>query len=417
MSTSRPARPLRLLHLANHHSTNIGNGALVLGTERALREDLGDGLVFTPEPWDDYTATRARRFDESFVERVNRDHDALLVGAAVTFNARRGFSHTGMRFDLPLELWPRLRKPLCFYALSYRVWPGQRYFHLDRLRRTLELMLESPRVLCSVRDDGTKGWLEGLLGRRLEQVDVIPDPTLYVPTQDAFHPELEPDRVNVVLSLNNEDEIYRYGGAGRLLAWRLLGPLLDEKRLLTAWSRVPGWDARRRSFLRRLAAGVESLSRERDVNLILACHTFDDYRIAHEFLSLCSTRVGYQLTVAAPVLRMSRAPYFYDLYAKADLAISMRVHSLTPSIGLGTPTIALSSQPRVSEFMKGAGLEDLELDASDPDLAERLAALAKRCLDGRQALRRRLAEARARLRERSAAYHRRLASFLETGAT
>ena len=45
---------MRFLHLANFNSTNIGNGALISGTERILKEDLGD-VDFTPAVWDDYT--------------------------------------------------------------------------------------------------------------------------------------------------------------------------------------------------------------------------------------------------------------------------------------------------------------------------------------------------------------------------
>ena len=82
---SDPA-PLKLLHLANSHSTNLGNGALILGTERVLGEDLGEDLgrpvAWTREPWDDYTFD-LRTFDRAFVDRVNRETDGLIVGGAV----------------------------------------------------------------------------------------------------------------------------------------------------------------------------------------------------------------------------------------------------------------------------------------------------------------------------------------------
>ena len=70
---------LRFLHLANHHSTNIGNGALIFGTERVLREDLGSDIEFIPVPWDDYTFG-LKEFDRKFVDLVNDTSDCLLVG-------------------------------------------------------------------------------------------------------------------------------------------------------------------------------------------------------------------------------------------------------------------------------------------------------------------------------------------------
>src|SRR5216117_2630998 len=49
------ACPRKLIHLANFNSTNIGNGALIFGTERVLQQDWRAPVVFIPEPWDDYT--------------------------------------------------------------------------------------------------------------------------------------------------------------------------------------------------------------------------------------------------------------------------------------------------------------------------------------------------------------------------
>lgn len=403
---------MKILHLANHRSTNIGNGAIVLGTERVLREDIGKDLSFFPEPWDDYTLFDTPKFDASFVDRINRDYDALLVGAAVAFNARKRFIHSGMRLDLPLELWPKIVKPVCFYGVSHRVWPGQRVYHLERFKAVMEHLLNDPKVLFTVRNDDTRQWLEGALGRRLDDVDAVPDPTLYVPVKDHWHPQLAQGKANIIISLNNEDDVYRYGGAGRELAWNLLGAFVDENTLLSAWRHIPGWPARRVGFLRRFARVVDALARERDIHVILAPHTFDDLPIIHEFLSHCSPRVGFQLAVAAEVLEAGQASYFYDLYAKADLCLSMRVHSLTPAIGLGVPCVALSSQSRVSSFMQDAGLSEFAVDVFSPEFEDKTLALARRCLDDGPAVRETFKAAVGTLRRRSATFHRKLGAFL-----
>ena len=85
---------LTFMHLANHGARNIGNAALIFGLERVLREDLPGDVEFVREPWDLYSR-RVRRFDASFVERVNAECDALLVGAAVTFDGGTSYANTG----------------------------------------------------------------------------------------------------------------------------------------------------------------------------------------------------------------------------------------------------------------------------------------------------------------------------------
>jgi hypothetical protein len=46
-STIKPT-VIRLIHLANHGSTNIGNGALIQGTERVVSEDFPCDIEWIP---------------------------------------------------------------------------------------------------------------------------------------------------------------------------------------------------------------------------------------------------------------------------------------------------------------------------------------------------------------------------------
>lgn len=403
---------LTLLHLANHQSTNIGNGALIDGTERVLREDLGNDLLFHHEPWDDYTLSGGtRRFDRTFVDLVN-GADALLVGGAVTMNGSTKYRHAGMRLDLPSDLWTRIARPVIFYGISCRIWPGQKYHHLQRLRHTMETLLGHPRVLIGTRNDGTKGWLESVLGYTTERIIAIPDPALYVPVTDAWHPELIEGKVNILIALNNEDEVYRFGGAWRERAWECLAPFTGERVLRYAWRHLPRWDEHRRRFLRRLASAVARLAADYDVNLILCPHYYEDYAMLGDFVAACPPRPLHRLLISSPLLGVPRTPYFYDLYAKADVVLSMRVHSMSPAIGLGTPVVPLVSQPRMREFLHDTGLEDLAVEAFDPDMTERVYELVKRILAAPERMRARLAEARGRMRERTRAFNQQVAALL-----
>lgn len=410
---------LRLLHLANHGSTNIGNGALIFGSEKVLREDLGGKVNFIPEPWDDYTVTGIKRFGADFVDLVNNGSDGLIIGAAATLTGSRAFTNTGMRFDLSRELWPKISKPIVFYAISYRFWPPhQTYHNLNQLRQVMDYIINNPRILFSVRNDGSKEWLESLLGYNSEKIVAIPDPALYVPVTDNFHPELEEKKINILISLNNEDEKQRFG---RDEIYRFSGRLHEAilkcipdgvlRYIQQRMEKGMGWRGKKRRFLRNLAEALEKLSKDWDLNLILCPHSNEDYKIIGEFISLCSARFSNQILGSCGQLKVPRTSYFYDLYAKADAALSMRVHSMSPAVGLGTPLVALVSQPRMLEFMEDVGLQDLAIDIYDPDFTEKIYRLLTYFLEHRDEVKQRLQTVRLKMRERTLAYNRRITSL------
>ncbi len=400
---------LTFMHLANHGSRNVGNAALILGLERVLREDLPAAVRFKPEPWDLYSRG-VRRFGEEFVERVNASCDALLVGAAIAFEGSTQYRNTGFRFDLPLELWKRIDHPIIFYGLSHRAWPRHPYHNRDALRSALEYALGSERVVFSVRNDGTKRFLESMLGRPTERIVEVPDPALYVPVERSHHPELEPGKVNVVVALNAEDEPHRFGRARRKRSLRLP----DVQRPLPVTSSW-GWRESRDRFLAALAAALDRLAANHDVNIVFCSHDPFDVGMSAHLFGLLPPDLRYRVTFTAAALPVGAGPAFFDLYAQADLALSMRIHSMNPAVGLGTPLVPLVSQGRMSAFMTDAGLADLCVDIHGRDTAAAVYKAASRVLEDSEGLRARLRAATARLRERTADFNRQVAALV--GAT
>ena len=403
--------PLNLLHLANLNSANVGNGALIHGAERIIAEDLGRTVRWSREPWDDYTF-EVRPFDREFVSLVNCS-DGLIVCGAVAINGRAYLRHTGMRFNLPLELWPQLRKPVVFYGLSYRHWPYQPFHHRDKLKRAVDYALANPRMLFAVRNDGTGPWLTRLLGIRPEGMHIIPDPGLYVPAADEDYPELRSDRVNLILSLNDEDAVYRYGGWRRRMLWRLLEPVAGEKRLSALAPYLADAESRRRRILDGIVAAVQRLASQWDLNVILCPHYFDDFHMMADFVARCAPRFAHRHMVSTGLMRVPWAARFYGRYARADLVISMRVHSMSPAVGLGVPMVPLVTQDRMWAFLEDAGIEDCAVDAFDKDMPDRLYAAAAHALKNGDQVRRRFAAVTARFRERSRQFNLRMAAVLE----
>jgi polysaccharide pyruvyl transferase WcaK-like protein len=77
----------------------------------------------------------------------------------------------------------------------------------------------------------------------------------------------------------------------------------------------------------------------------------------------------------------------------------MRVHSLSPCIGLGVPMIPLVTQPRMFDFLADVGLGDLAVDAFSEGLEVELVEQCLRVLDDPGERRERFMQARKRMRE------------------
>ncbi len=354
---------INLIHLANMNSTNIGNGALLFGTERVLNEDSSESINWSRAPWDDYTFG-LKPFDRSFVDMINSS-DGLIVGGAVTMNGGIHYGNAGMRVDLPLDLWRVVNKPVVFHGISYRHWDGQEYHHLDRLQETLDFILTSPLMFLGVRNDGTEKWLEDFVGVKSERVIEVPDPGFFIqPDVADEYPEIRKDRCNIIIAFNNEDSQERF-------------------KNIDAGSKV----------VRSIARMIESIAGEREVQIILVPHYLDDYKMMSELVDCLQPRLAHQCMASTGLVNIRQAKHFYGRYTKADLIVSMRVHSMSPAIGMGLPVIPLVSQDRMRVFLKNSGLEKDAVDVFDPSLDAALLSTAKRVLSKPEELRERYSAA------------------------
>ncbi len=382
---------LNLIHLANFNSTNIGNGALVSGLETTMSEDLGQGLSWIREPWDNYTFKRVD-FDSAFVKKVN-ESDGLIVGGAVTFNGRDYNDRTGTRFELPFELWSNIEKPVIFYGLSYRHWEGQTYHHIDKFKKFIELSLESKNVVLTLRNDGTKEWVKSITGIDNPSILEVPDSAVFVEANgDNFYPELNEGSRNVILSFNDEDAVNRFSQKSKTID----GAKRTRDRIVEQYARVV----------------TELAQRYEDLSFILCPHYFDDYKMMSDFLEKIPPRIAHQRMVSTGLNSVRNTSYFYGRYSRAELAISMRVHSMSPSIGLGTPMVAYTTQDRMENFMTRIGLKDSAVDAFESNAEEALLSKAIFALENPNSIKANFAQTRSNLREETKSFHLKLNEIL-----
>jgi polysaccharide pyruvyl transferase WcaK-like protein len=374
---------MRLIHLANFNSTNIGNGALINGLESTLEEDFSAPIQWQREAWDDYTF-RLKDFDGAFIDNVNAS-DGLLVGGAVTFNGRDYNNHTGTRFELPFELWDSLKKPVVFYGLSYRHWPNQPYHHADKLKTTIEKILASKRMVLSVRNDGTREWITAMTGIKSEAILEVPDSAVFVRAIAGDYPEIARDKRNVIIAFNEEDAAYRYRD-----------------------------DHARARVVEALAGTVEKLSQRHPLRIILCPHYFDDFKMLSEFVARIKPQLAHQHTVTTGLCRIDETGRFYGRYQQADLAISMRVHSMSPCIGLGVPMVPFTTQERMTDFLARIGLADQAVDAFAPNAADALYEKAVYTLEHGAEVRAQFSLARDTMRAEARAFHHQIETFLQS---
>ena len=370
---------LSLLHLANFNSTNVGNGALINGLEKTISEDFASKVIWKRLPWDDYTFQK-KDFDKKFVDEVNNS-DGLIVGGAVTFNGREYNHRTGTRFELPFELWNNIKKPVIFYGLSYRNWPNQKYFHLDKLKDFVKKSLEKDNFLISLRNDGTKSWLEEKIGIYSKEIYEVPDSAVFVDTKKNINEEIKVGKKNIIISVNDEDSFFRY----------------KEKP-----------EIYRKNLIKNLSNFLESIIDIYDCNIILCPHYFDDYKLIVDLIEDIKPKFAHQNLITSGLSRAKDAASFYSKYLNADLAISMRVHSMSPCIGMGVPMIPLTTQTRMVKFLENNELIDLNVDAFDKELVKKLLNKIEEYFAKPKLIKEKLSEARFKMRLETKAFNKKI---------
>ena len=90
----------------------------------------------------------------------------------------------------------------------------------------------------------------------------------------------------------------------------------------------------------------------------------------------------------------------------------MRVHSMSPSIGLGVPMIPLVTQERMTDFLAGIGLADLRVEAFGADVADALTAAIDRTLTDPNTIRARFGKARQQMRDLARGFDARVEALL-----
>lgn len=342
-----------VLHLTNLKSPNIGNAALTLGAERVIRNDLSNccTLKFDRIAWDDFSFHK-REFDDHFIRQVNNS-DMLLVAGAVTFNGRKTQKKSGMRFDVSLEQLERIFKPIVFYGVSYRFWEQEGiYPNREILNQVLTILCENESNLIAVRNDGTRNWLNQYIGFKHKRLFEIPDPGLFVfeGIQGSLFPEKN-THPYICVSLNNEDASKRFGS--------------DENTHV---------------YLNLFGEICNYVLNNYDHDIYFVPHSFEDLELIAYLCKKISPINLHQRIRVLGLPNFSQAEEIYAIYRQSELVLSSRVHSMSPSIGMGKKVVTIGTQERLRVYLDNLNLSKFYVNYLDKDSSSTLKNIVARLL-------------------------------------
>jgi polysaccharide pyruvyl transferase WcaK-like protein len=355
-----------ILHVASHE-INVGDGALIGGIRQAIREIAGFVPRYRPMEMTDFPARSGEVSPESLDAA---SADLILVGGGGSIDGRPSHSRSGMAFPLSGDEVRRLRTPLAYVALGVNMLPGERLHHSDRLADVLRACRDRG-IPFSVRNDGSLARLRDAVGDAADAVVEVPDPGFFV--------EVDADRV--IPSMSGHRPTVLVQVAGDHLDKRLGSKPHNGSRATNRWS----WRRIRRSdtidqFLADLAELVQWLVVELDAEVLLAPHTLRDVPVAGQLVARLQPGVCRRRVRVLGIAHAAHAPQYFAAYAKADLVVGMRGHSVICAVGLRRPCVALATHAKVTGFMQSCALGDWSISPS-PDWFDRVRLACRQLVD------------------------------------
>ena len=329
-------REIEALVLANIQSPNVGNGALVTGTLNSI-STVNPKNSISPSfySWDQVTFADSI-FRHDFYEKVN-ESQLLLIPGAVTFNGREDHKKGGSRLNFTEQDLDKIRVPIIAQGLSYRFWSDGIYPNKHQLLQTMSYLNSRDNCLIGLRNDGTKAWLENLLGEEMTNMPECPDPGFFVGS-----PRFNDLGKDLFISVNYEDSINRYKDSNNL-----------------------------EQIIKTLVSCCEIFAENTNEKIVFVPHSFEDYEM---ILMVCKRlKVG----VLHKKVRVLSMPGFedhmqiYNHYHGARAVIAMRVHSLSPSLGMRLPTLVISTQNRMKTYMSNLKLERQIVELDDQNIVKK----------------------------------------------
>lgn len=316
---------MRILH-SYCLNYNLGDHALGLGVKALLRSSLPVELIAE-------TNLQGTRFDDYFIDVVNRNYDLLVIGGGGIIHGRHW--PNGWFWLIDEDKIRQLAIPFVVYGAGYNYFRGEEEIPprgIEHLRETA-----ARARFFSVRNDGS---LERLYEQTGIEAREVPDPGFSVGLGRTFQRPLE--ECYVLIQLAGDKPEHRYGSAASM-----------------------------ESFVASMRIVVEQIARTRTV--ILAPHVLAD-------VELCN-RVAEGIAAARiwPFgdFAFDRATEAVAYYKYAEFVLAMRGHGQIIPLSFGVPVITLENHDKNRGLMSRLELDGFGVDVRDDQFLGRCLALCE----------------------------------------
>lgn len=310
-------------------SRNYGDMALLLGQKQQLQKytnhlleftDLNSDLMANPK----FDSAPEPQLSIEMVEYLNATHDMLMIGGGGQLMKRN--NNSKWQFNCSIEVLEALKIPLVVQSIGYNKFPLEEHFakdfahHLSKVRDKASLF--------SVRNNGTAEILNLV---NIKDVEVVPDPAIFVQGRDLEFKNIEPNEFVVGLNFAGDSPEKRFENGELDLGWLIINTIKTAVALIAKMGggkilyipHVSYWDL-------RLSSRIETVAKPLMKNL----------------------------AIEAPWLypeSQFTTPWFVGAYKRIDVMLGQRSHANILAFGQGKPSFSIGDQDKVKFFQKDVG--------------------------------------------------------------
>jgi len=278
---------------------------------------------------------------DQLVEEINSEGNLLLIGGGgLIFHRSEDKSLSGWQFSSTIEEIEKIEAPIVVYAIGYNQFAFDNFRFSEYTAHHLQKML-SKSALFSVRNTGSKKELE-LLNVRGD-IEVTPDPGMFLKSRNVIIPEFDQDRIRIGIN------------------W------VSDRPELTFPS---PWRANKERAMANLVKACAFISERYNAQIVYISHmpAFDQEIINR----LRGSNIKHLLILedVLPSLyppSLAKAPEFVDIYRQMNFVIGMRGHANIIPFGQGTPIIGFASHRKVRYFLEDSCLSEYLVDLRFPE--------------------------------------------------
>ena len=354
---------MKILHLASF-SGNIGDGANHNGLRAKLNRLFPTILEYRNLEirrfYQNYDGKDKLSFNDDFIEYANK-FDLLIIGGGNFFEIWLESSSTGCTIDLPPSILERIQTKILFFGLGFDTYKGYSEKNKYKFLRFIEHVSSyHNKFFLTVRNDGSLKQLTNFYGDEIaDKVMKVPDGGFFLKLDDKIHFPSSISERYIALSLASDMKSIRF----RTNQYHELYDNLVHE--LSKWI-------------------IRIVKSDRDIKFYLVPHIKTDYEIIYKLLNVLPEFICRNNILVGPYLTgFGHEVEIFNIYYNSLFTISMRFHANVCPIGLGIPTIGLTSYQKIYDLYEELNLLHRVFDVIDNDLCGKLFDLTEKILNDR----------------------------------